>query len=435
MKLPQNSWGYFPKKATRIVTKVTSKQRVLDVINSNDAVIAQGNGRSYGDSALGEHQVNLLHYYYFESFDPIHGVLKVRAGALLSDILDAFVPQGWFLSVSPGTKLITVGGAIASDVHGKNHHVEGCFSESVICMELINAKGDVERCSKEHNSDLFHATCAGQGLTGVITTVELQLKKIPSSIIQETIYKTFTLEETFKIFEENQSANYSVAWIDCMARDKGIGRSLVSIGEFAESGGFEYSPKPKLSIPMFFPGFVLNSLSVKLFNWMYFHRVRQKVTLSNKSIDQFFYPLDSIKNWNKIYGKNGFIQYQFIIPYEASLDGIREVLDCIAKSRKGSFLAVLKLYGEENDNWLSFPMAGYSLALDFKVTHDLFPFLDKLDEIVLKHKGRFYLAKDARVSKKVFEQGYPNIDRFRAFRKKIGADKQFQSFQSDRLDI
>jgi len=261
------------------------------------------------------------------------------------------------------------------------------------------------------------------------------LKKIPSSTIQETTYKTFSLEETFKVFEENQSANYSVAWIDCMARGEKIGRSLVSIGEFSESGGFDYSPKPKLSIPMFFPGFALNGLSVKLFNCLYFHRIRQKITFSNKTIDQFFYPLDSIKNWNKIYGKNGFIQYQFIIPYESSIDGIREVLDCIAKSKKGSFLAVLKLYGEENDNWLSFPMNGYSLALDFKVTHDLFPLLDALDELVLKHQGRFYLAKDARVSKKVFEQGYPNIDRFRMFRKKTGADQKFHSFQSDRLDI
>ena len=435
MKIAKNSWGYFPKKMAKKVINIDVASLSKSELQNSSENIASGNGRSYGDSALADVQLNLLPSNLFIHFDSKQGHLTVQSGVLLRDILNAFVPRGWFLQVSPGTKLITIGGAIASDVHGKNHHVSGCFSESVVGFELVDGQGKVYRCSKKNNTNLFQATCGGQGLTGIITQATIQLKRIPSSMVVETTHKTQNLAETFAVFERNSSASYSVAWVDCLSSGNSVGRSLVSIGEFSDKGDFHYQPKPKFTLPFFMPSFLLNSLSVKLFNLFYFHRVRQKVGQSLKTIDQFFYPLDAIGNWNKMYGKKGFIQYQFILPLKDSEEGMQEILALISKSKKGSFLAVLKLYGPENENWLSFPMEGYSLALDFKVTKDLFPFLKKLDQLVLKFNGRIYLAKDARVSKEVFEQGYPNIERFREFRKSSGANQVFQSYQSIRLGI
>ena len=440
MKPVKHSWGFYPKnKAERIVdiddATLLESERFKTELSSELTKIALGNGRSYGDSAQAYVQFNMLPHNYFLNFDDETGYLTVQSGVLLSDILKSFVPRGWFLHVSPGTKLITVGGAIASDVHGKNHHVSGCFSESIIEFELLDAEGKRISCSKTKNQALFEATCGGQGLTGVITKATIQLIRISSSQIKETTYKTQNLKETFEIFESNRQATYSVAWIDCLSRGKNQGRSLVSIGEFANDGVYEYAPKPKLTLPFFMPSFLLNSLSIKLFNQFYFHRVRTKVSQSLKTIDQFFYPLDAIGNWNKMYGKAGFVQYQFILPLETSEQGMQEILERISKSKKGSFLAVLKLYGSENKNYLSFPMEGYSLALDFKVSKGLFDLLEELDQLVLKHNGRIYLAKDARVSKQVFEQGYPRIEQFRQFRKSSGTDQVFQSFQSTRLGI
>ena len=200
-------------------------------------------------------------------------------------------------------------------------------------------------------------------------------------------------------------------------------------------GTWDYQTKKKLNIPFNFPSFVLNTLTVKVFNWLYYRKVRDKISSQKVGIDTFFYPLDAIDNWNRIYGKNGFTQYQFILPKETSYDGLEEILKSISNAGKGSFLTVLKLYGQANDNYLSFPMEGYSLALDFKIEKRLFELLEKLDEIVLKHGGRIYLTKDVRVSKGVFEQGYPQVNKFRALRKKYKMNEKFNSLQSRRVGI
>ena len=354
---------------------------------------------------------------------------------LLSEILESFVPRGWFLKITPGTKLITVGGAIASDVHGKNHHVAGCFSECVKDFKMMLADGEVITCSKEDTPELFKATCGGQGLTGVILTARIYLKRINSKTIDQTTIKTSNLKETFEAFEEYKTSPYSVAWIDCLAKGDEIGRCLLMVGDFRDDGKLDYQDKPKRSIPFTFPGFALNNWSVRAFNWLYYGKVKKRISKQRVDIDTFFYPLDAIGHWNRIYGKQGFTQYQFILPIEHSYEGLKEVLKAIADSGKGSFLAVLKLYGKANENYLSFPMEGYSLALDFKIEKGVFELLDQLDEIVTRYKGRIYLAKDARVSKEVFEQGYPQIDAFRQFRKDNGMDGVFQSLQSKRVGI
>jgi FAD/FMN-containing dehydrogenase len=428
------SWGLYPKIENRVF-KFGSDEELREIVEGNDTLIPYGNGRSYGDSAISSHIIYTKPKDYFLSFDKDRGLLEVEAGVLLKDILDSFVSKGWFLKVTPGTKLITIGGAIASDVHGKNHHIEGCFSECVDEMDIMVADGSIKRCSKEQNRELFLATCGGMGLTGVILKAKIYLKKINSSTIAQTTIKTKNLKETFEAFEEYSHLPYSVAWIDCLAKGENIGKSLLMVGDFKDDGKLKYKSKGGLSIPFTFPSFALNNLTVRVFNWLYYGKSSDGVSTQSVGIDTFFYPLDSIGHWNRIYGKGGFTQYQFILPKELSFEGLEEILSTISDSGKGSFLAVLKLYGKENKNYLSFPIEGYSLALDFKIENGLWELLDRLDEIVLKYGGRIYLTKDVRVKKETFEKGYMGIERFREFRKKNGMVEKFASLQSQRVGV
>ena len=428
------SWGMYPK-FKNIVFKFNKEANLKSIIEKYDNLIAYGNGRSYGDSALSNNIINVKPKDYFIDFDENSGLLHIQAGVLLSEILEHYISKGWFLKVTPGTKLITIGGAIASDIHGKNHHVGGCFSECVEEFRIMLANGEIVTCSKEKTPDLFKATCGGMGLTGVILDAKIYLKKINSQYIDQTTIKTKNLKETFNAFEEYQDKPYSVAWIDCLAKGDSIGKCLLMVGDFRDDGKLNYKKKKQISIPFNFPSFALNNWSVRAFNWLYYGKSKDGVSEQRVDIDTFFYPLDAIGNWNRIYGKNGFTQYQFILPKETSYDGLEEILTAISDSGKGSFLAVLKLYGKVNDNWLSFPIEGYSLALDFKIEKGLFELLDKLDEIVVKYKGRIYLTKDVRVSKETFEKGYPYIDKFREYRKTNKMDTKFQSLQSKRVGI
>jgi len=426
------SWGMYPKIDSKYFS-FENKNQLQDILIKDLEFIPYGNGRSYGDSAINYNQIYTKPYDYFIDFDENTGLLHVQSGVLLSDIIEAFVPRGWFLNVTPGTKLITVGGAIASDVHGKNHHKYGCFSECVEEFNLMLSNGEIINVKK--GDEFFLATCGGMGLTGVILDAKIYLKKINSQYIDQITIKTKNLKETFDAFEKYKDMPYSVAWIDCLAKDDEIGKCLLMVGDFRNDGDLDFKVKKRLDIPFNFPSFVLNEFSVKSFNWLYYNRIKEKETRQKVDIDTFFYPLDNIKNWNRIYGKGGFTQYQFIFPLENSYEGLQEILSTISKSGKGSFLAVLKLYGKENENYLSFPIEGYSLALDFKIDNEVFKLLDKLDEIVVKYGGRIYLAKDVRVKKDIFEKGYPKIELFREFRKKYNMDKKFNSLQSKRIKI
>jgi len=428
------TWGNYPIIKNKSF-EFGELQALKTVISKHNELIPYGNGRSYGDSALSENIINVKPYNYFLNFDEAKGVIHVQSGVLLSEILNTIVPKGWFLKITPGTKLITIGGAIASDVHGKNHHLEGCFSECVEEFSLILPNNEIVTCSKTKNTELFRATCGGMGLTGVILDAKIVLKKINSKYINQTTIKTTSLKETFDAFEKYKDKPYSVAWIDCLAKGNNIGKCLLMVGDFSDDENLDYGLKKKLNIPFNFPSFALNTLTVKAFNWLYYGKVRKVVSNQKVELDTFFYPLDAIDNWNRIYGKNGFTQYQFILPFETSYIGLEEILKSISKSGKGSFLAVLKLYGKANENYLSFPMEGYSLALDFKIERGLFELLDDLDKIVLKYKGRIYLSKDVRVTKDTFEQGYPFINSFRKIREKYKMNKKFNSLQSKRLEI
>lgn len=426
------AWGKYPVVDTVTIPPNANLPQNLSHVSE---IIPFGNGRSYGDSALASHIVPMISHDRYLDFDEESGLLTCESGVLLANIVESFVPRGWFLKVTPGTKLITIGGAIASDVHGKNHHIEGCFSECVKDFTLMLAEGTIVQCSREENIELFHATCGGMGLTGIILDASFYLKRIKSKHIDQTTIKTKNLEETFAAFEEYKHYPYSVAWIDCLAQKENMGRCLLMVGDFANDGDLIYSIPKKLSIPVEFPRFALNNLSVRMFNWLYYNKVRERVTHSQVDIDTFFYPLDALENWNRIYGKGGFTQYQFIFPRENSFVGLKDILGQISASGKGSFLAVLKLYGPANDNFISFPMEGYSLALDFKIEPDLFALLNKLDETVARYGGRIYLTKDVRVSKKIFEQGYPLVEKFREIRESYGLNKRFNSLQSQRLGL
>lgn len=437
-----SNWGRYPSVEAQIYD-LSDEFRMGEKIGGLSPAIARGLGRSYGDSSLGENIIATVGYNRFISFNEETGVLKCEAGVSFADILEVFVPKGWFLPVTPGTKYITVGGAIASDVHGKNHHKEGSFGDWVREMKILVASGEVLPCSPTQYEDLFFATIGGMGLTGLVLEAEFTLKRIETSFISQETLPADNLEKVMGFFTESKKSTYSVAWIDCLAKGKNLGKSILFLGEHApfstiESTVFKDNPlwylgKGKLGVPFDFPSGSLNSLTVKAFNGLYYSMSKLKGN-GLVHLDPFFYPLDSVNNWNRIYGKKGFLQYQFVLPFDKSFDGMTEVLQAIAKEGRGSFLAVLKLFGRQ-DSLISFPMEGYTLALDFPIMPGLMKFLNKLDEIVLKYDGRFYFTKDSRLKPDVFKQGYPKLNDFLEIKAKYDPNNLFASAQSKRLEL
>ncbi|WP_312992928.1 FAD-binding oxidoreductase [Chryseobacterium flavum] len=398
------NWGNFPVVEKEMRSEDSFK-KIKEFVLSHNEVIARGNGRCYGDASLGETIFSTKKLNKFIGFDRLNGIIECESGVLLSEVLEIAVPQGYFLYVTPGTKFVSVGGAIASDVHGKNHHAEGCFSEYVIEFKLMTENGEIIICSRDENSEKFWATIGGMGLTGIILTAKFKLKNIESAYIRQESIKAENLDEIFRLFDESENWTYTVAWIDCLQKGKNIGRSILMRGEHAfqhelpqnlAKNPLRLKKKLQPTVPFYFPGFVLNALTVKIFNWLYYKKQTKKEVKNFIDYETFFYPLDAINEWNKIYGKSGFIQYQMVIPKEAGKEGMKKILETIAKSGNGSFLAVLKLFGKNNpEAYNSFPVEGYTLALDFKVNPKLKKLVDELDGIVQEFGGRIYLTKDS----------------------------------------
>ena len=427
-----SNWGNYPK----VEAKIEQPAYISDVqkaVRDHNQLIARGNGRSYGDASLGRCVLSTRKLNKFLAFDTEMGIISCQAGVLLSEILEVITPKGFFLPVTPGTKFVTVGGAIAADVHGKNHHAEGCFSQHLISFELVDHEGELISCSPSENEGLFWQTVGGMGSTGVIVSATFYLKPIESVYIKQEALQARNLDEIMQFFAESESWTYTMAWIDCLQKGKNMGRSILLRGEHARreelplklrKEPLKFRKRLKLNIPFNFPGFVLNSLSIRVFNFLYYHKQLKKIRRGIVSYDPFFYPLDAINNWNRMYGKRGFTQHQFVLPKSTSREGLEEILTAISKSGHGSFLAVLKLFGDENPfapN--SFPKEGYTLALDFPIKKGLPALLAKLDALVLKHGGRLYLAKDAFMSKEMFAKTYPNFPK----------SAKFQSDQQIRL--
>jgi len=419
-----------------LFSKINSKKLIFNTeLSWNKSLIAKGNLRSYGDSALANTHIDMLDYDSFISFDQRKGILVAQSGVLLSDIIEVVVPKGWFPFVVPGTKYITLGGAIAADIHGKNHHKEGCFSSFVESFTLVLPNNKEIICSSSENNELFYATFGGMGLTGVIKDATLRLKKINSTYINQKTYKAMNLKEAFEVFEKVSKSSYSVAWIDCFSHGREIGRSIIMTGEFLDDGQLDFIPKKKINIPFHFPSFIMNPIFIKIFNLLYFNKHIAKVSQRKVDFDSFFFPLDSINNWNRIYGKKGFFQFQFILPKSKSFNGMKKILSSISEAKTGSFLAVLKLYGKSNQNLLSFPMEGYSLALDFKKSKKNIELVNNLTDYVISLGGRVYLAKDSLLTEDQFNKCYKKSKLFRDIRSQFGFNKHLNSNQSIRIGL
>lgn len=429
-----SGWGRFPSiDATAVWLR--NPTHLANALKNLPECIVYAQGRSYGDAALSENLIVNTSNDRILQFDPVEGIVVVESAITLTDLVETFLPKGWFPGVTPGTRFISVGGAVACDIHGKNHHKVGCFCQGVLSLDLMLPNGEVVRCSREEKSDLFHATCGGMGLTGVILAVTLQLQRVRSGAIRETVIRCRNLEEILARFDMHGGSTYSVAWIDCLAGEDNLGRSVLMLGEHARDGSLQNERARAFSVPFDLPAFLLNRHSVSAFNHFYYHAQPDFVENRLTTIDAFFYPLDKVGHWNRIYGSRGFLQYQLVLPKEAGPEGLRAVLQRTRTSGAGSFLGVLKLFGPQNANLLSFPMEGYTLALDFKVRDDIFPILDELDRIVVHHGGRLYLAKDPRMPREVFRKGYPRWEEFVELRERYGMNRKFQSLQSRRLGI
>lgn len=431
-----SSWGLFPKIEAE-VAKPATQAELEAYCKKTASFIPRGNGRSYGDSALNQHVLSSAKLKKFLEFDTGTGVINCQAGVLLSEILEVVVPKGFFLPVTPGTKFVSLGGAIASNVHGKNHHKEGSIGSFVQEMTVMDSNGQTFTCSTTNNLSLFTQTLGGMGLEGIIISAKLRLKRIESAFIRSISIKADSIYDLFNLFEEYKDTTYSVAWIDCQSTGKNLGRSVLMLGEHAKLSELsESSLKNPLSIhfngnmniPFFFPSGLLNSLTVRAFNFLYYHKQGKKVLKKVVHYDAFFYPLDKILNWNRIYGTTGFLQYQFVIPFELGKEGMIKILNKIASSGHASFLAVLKTFGNSEAfcSPLAFPSPGYTLALDFPISPSIFELLDQLDEIVISYGGKIYLTKDARLTYLNFTKMYPD------YTKQNG---KFSSLQSKRFKL
>ena len=422
MRAPE-SWGRFPK-TTQSAVDLFWIADPPPFASIHGSMLPYGKGRSYGDVCLNDGGTLLLteRLGHFISFDLGTGLLRCEAGVTLEEILRLAVPQGWFLPVTPGTKFVTVAGAVANDVHGKNHHLMGTFGEHVRAFELLRSDEQRLICSRSQNPEMFRATIGGMGLTGLMLWVEFQLKRMtnPFIALQEIQYRN--LDEFFALAEESEASfEYTVAWVDCLARGSRLGRGVFMRGNDATREQCASAPpakeKKQIVFPCDAPNFLLNRLTVSAFNSFYYHKQIRRRNNKLTHYDPFFYPLDSVLDWNRMYGKRGFLQYQFVVPQTHSHEVIASVLGKIARSGAASFLSVMKTFGDRPAAGLmSFPREGVTLALDLpNLGAPVLRLLDTLDEIVLQNGGVVYPAKDARMSARHFQSFYPQWKEFARF--------------------
>ena len=438
-----SGWGRYPVCGCRLATLRREEQ--LAQWSASSTIIARGNGRSYGDAALNpELTLSMLAMNRLLDFDANQGIVSCEAGVLLADLLELYVPQGWFPPVVPGTAEVTVGGMIAADVHGKNHHRDGSFGRHVESLRLATGNGDVLTCSREENADLFRATIGGMGLTGVILSARFRMCGIESTHMRTETLGTHDLHATMEVLETSDDWRYSVAWIDGSAKGGDLGRGLVSRGDFATAnegsarraahrsrdGGRRQLPIPALL------SVALNPASVRLFDALYNRVGRSQRRPRLVHHTSFFFPLDRVPGWNRLYGRRGFVQYQCVLPTSRSSQGLQAILERVEKSGHIAYLGVLKLLGEQGEGMMSFPMPGYTLALDFPMRRGTLELLDSLDEITAAHGGRVYLAKDARCRGDYVREGYPDLPLFGDVRQRSTTAKcEFSSAMSRRLGL
>lgn len=400
-----------------------------------------GLGRSYGDAFINSkgHVLSLQKLNRFVAFDPASGLLRCESGTPLADIIDIFAARGWFVPVTPGTKFVTVGGMIASDVHGKNHHRMSSFSRHVKTLRVLLANGEVVECSRQLNQDLFWATVGGMGLTGIILEAEFNMRKLSSRYVRGISVRTRDLGQCVESFEAlDPKYEHTVAWLDCYSRAGNFARGVFMAGSHlsaedpvamtdpSSGNGRQLTLPSRVSLPL------ITDRSISVFNTLYYYMADQREGFSR--VDDYFYPLDAVRNWNRLYGNGGFLQYQFVVPRKNGVEGITVVLDAIVESGYKSYLSILKKFGEQ-EGLLSFPMQGYTLALDFPITNGIFRFLDSLDKIVVDYGGRVYLAKDCRLGREAFLAMYPQIEKWLRIKDRYDPGHVLKSNLSRRLGI
>lgn len=415
------SWGNNPL-AEHTVSNFDWVDTPFPETKDDQSFLPYGNGRSYGDVPLNDGGVILTtkSLNRLIKFDTEAGVLQCESGVLIRDIIPVVLSKGWFLPVTPGTQFVTLGGALANDVHGKNHHLVGSFGRHVLSFDLLRSDNKTYTCSPEQHTELFKATIGGLGLTGLVTTITIQLTKVAGSKMAVENIPFSNLEEGLDLFEKYNQSTYTVAWIDCLASGNALGRGLFSHGEHSQSEGNINTGNSKLVVPFNLPGFTLNKWTVRVFNELYYRVGKLKKGKTFSDLEPFFYPLDNILRWNRIYGSRGFYQHQCLIPRDESGKDratVKKMLSTISDSGKASFLAVLKTFGDlESPGMLSFPSPGITLALDLpNKGEQTLSLLNRLDEIVLSSGGRIYPAKDARMSTDVFKTSYPAWSDFSKF--------------------
>jgi FAD/FMN-containing dehydrogenase len=440
-------WGRTaPTSATLVPVHGDDDARAVLTAHSSRGVLARGLARSYGDAAqnAGGDVLDMTAVNRVLHADLATGLVDVEAGISLDELMNRFVPQGFFVPVTAGTRYVTVGGAIAADIHGKNHHIAGSFAQHVRWLDLLTADGQVRRVSPESDPELFWATAGGMGLTGVILRARVQLKAVESSRCLVDTDRTPDLDSLMTLLSETDHLyDYSVAWIDCVAKGRRMGRSVVTRGRFAtrdelpaklQADPLKYHGSVRLSVPDVFPPGLLNLATVAAFNEVWYRKAPRRKRDQLQSIPTFFHPLDGVGAWNRIYGPRGFVQYQFTVPFGQE-EAMREALERIAHSGTASFLAVLKRFGPGNPGMLSYPSPGWTLALDIPVQPGLATLLDELDRLVVAAEGRIYLAKDSRVRPETFARMYGRLDDFRAVRKQVDPDGVFTSDLARRLEL
>jgi len=415
------SWGRYPQHRANLIPLHWQSDFPAVTQNKHQGILPVGMGRSYGDVCL-LNEGNLLVTTGMNrllAFDPSTGVLTAESGITLAQILDFAVPRGFFLPVTPGTKYVTLGGAIANDIHGKNHHIAGTFGRHVPAFELVRSDGSRRICSATENPELYAATIGGLGLTGLITWAQLKLRPIVTRKVDYEGIQFHGVDEFLDLTNQAGDIEYTVSWVDVTSTGKNFARGIFMQGDHSEiPGPLTISPEPKLFFPFEAPGFALNSASVSLFNTAFFHKQIHKRVVALQDFEPFFYPLDKVLHWNRMYGKGGLLQFQYVIPWDNARVGTIAILQEVAKSGLASFLAVLKAFGDvPSPGMMSFPKPGITLALDFPIKPDRsFPLFHRLAEMTREFGGRLYPAKDAAMTPGQFQAFYPQWQQFAQFR-------------------
>jgi decaprenylphospho-beta-D-ribofuranose 2-oxidase len=442
-------WGRISPSVAELAEPATAAS-AAELLGSRAAprgVIARGLGRSYNDAAqcAGGVVISTAMLNRILHLDPATGLATCEAGVSLEQLMVAGLPAGWFVPVSPGTRQVTVGGAIAADVHGKNHHVAGSFARHVTSFEIVLPGGEPRTVTRQSDPLLFWATAGGMGLTGLILRATVQLKRVATSRVRVDTVRTADIDETMAtLTEHDRGYQYTVAWSDSLARGSGLGRSVITSGDFAEltdlppagrEDPFAFRPGARLGVPPGFPPGLVNRYSVALANEAWYRKAPRSRQGELQSIGTFFHPLDGIRNWNRVYGPGGFRQYQYVLPFGQEAT-VRRSFELVSGARAPSFVTVLKRFGAGDDGVLSFPIAGWTLALDFPArTPGLAGLLGRLDRLVADAGGRVYLAKDSRVPPGVLAEMYPRLPEFAKLRAELDPAGILASDLSRRLGL